>query len=534
MKEIISIRLDNEMDLILAHKRSIKLAELCGLMASSQTRFATAVSEIARCAIASGLESYLVLGINSLNGGKKEITAVLHDKIDLAGCNPEAFNYAKRLVKDIITSAEQGDYKIILAAKVPYSGILSELRISSFIEYFKKEAPLSAYDEIRKKNIQLIELADKVTESENNYRQLTDTLPFIVFSVSKSDKIFVTNKSAENLLGTTVKEFSPAIIHKLFYADDAESVIKAWSVAKKKQSVQSIQARLFTASSPVWYQVYIVPNTDEKENSTGWIISMINIHAQKLVEETLKDNKELREAQQKLKEYNDELQLKNKELEQFAYIASHDLQEPLRKIRNFISLSQHNRKDEEKQDFYFSKISGAAERMSQLIKDVLGYSRLAVKPELFTQTDLNKIIEEVKNDLEFTIREKGAEINAEDLPTVMGSPVQLSQLFYNLISNSLKFNTSKPIINVTISRVSEDAASFYKITVKDNGIGIEPHHIGKVFTIFKRLHSQNEYPGTGIGLALCKKIVENHSGKIEIDTGVNNGTSISIYLPASK
>lgn len=530
MKEIIRIRLDNEMDLILAHKRSIKLAELCGLMASSQTRFATAVSEIARCAIASGEDSHLVLGINSLNGGKKEIVAILNDKIDLAGCNPEAFNYAKRLVKDIITNVEQEVFKITLAAKVPYSGILSEMRVNSFIEYFKKEAPLSAYDEIRKKNIQLIELADRVTESEDNYRQLTDTLPFIIFSVSKADKIFVTNKTAENLLGN-LKEFSPAAIHHLFYSDDAEQVLKVWAIAKKKQSVQSIQARLIATPSPVWYQVYMMPNTDEKENSTGWIISMVNIQAQKLVEETLKDNKELKEAQEKLRQYNDELQGKNKELEQFAYIASHDLQEPLRKIRNFISLSQHNRNDEEKQDFYFSKIGAAAERMSQLIKDVLGYSKLSVKPELFVQTDLNKIIEEVKHDLEFAIREKNAEINSVNLPIATGSPVQLSQLFYNLIGNSLKFNDGIPVVNILCEKINDNNVTFHKISVVDNGIGIEPRHADKVFTIFQRLHTQSEYPGTGIGLALCKKIIENHSGKIELNSTTQKGTSISVFLP---
>lgn len=408
---------------------------------------------------------------------------------------------------------------------------MSDARIASFEDYFSKEAPLSPYDEIRKKNVQLIELADRLTESENSYKQLTDTLPYIVFSVSKADKIYLTNKSAANILGDNAREFTPAVIQQLFHALDVEPVTKVWAKAKVKKAVQTVQGRLMVKGEALWQQVYIVPNTDEKENSAGWIISMVDIHAQKRIEETLKDNRELKEAQEKLRQYNEELERKNKEFEQFAYIASHDLQEPLRKIRNFISLSQHNRKDEEKQDFYFSKINVAAERMSHLIKDVLGYSKLSAEPELSVNTDLNQVLQEVQSDFEFVIKETGAVIETESLPTVLGSPIQLSQLFYNLISNSLKFNENEPLIKISYVTEYLDSVPYHKITFEDNGIGIAPQYIDQVFTIFKRLHPQTEYPGTGIGLALCKKIVENHLGKIEIDSKCINGTAIHIYLP---
>ncbi|MEA5259491.1 ATP-binding protein [Arcicella aquatica] len=529
MKEIIRISLDNEMDLILAHKRSIKLAELCSLLASSQTRFATAVSEIARCAIASGQESYLILGIDSLNGGKKEIVAVLYDKVDLAGCNPEAFFYAKKVLKDVSAHCEDDIYTITLRAKVPYSGLLSEKWVNSFVDYFRQEPPISPYDEIRKKNIQLIELADRLSESENDYRQLTDTLPFIVFSVSKSEKVFVANKNAENILGSNFKEFSAATIQQIIHAQDTEQVIKAWNSAKKKQTVQTVQARVISTKEPIWYQISLVPHNDER--TAGWIISMVNIHAQKLVEETLKDNNELKEAKEKLRQSNDELQKKNKELEQFAYIASHDLQEPLRKIRNFISLAQHNRSDIDKQNLYYSKINASAERMSQLIIDVLSYSKLAVTSDTFEFTDLNSVLSDVINDFEFLLSEKKAVLTVEPMPSVLGKPVQLGQLFYNLISNSLKFSEETPVIHISHQVINDNGIALNKIVVSDNGIGIEPHHVDKLFTIFKRLHPQSAYPGTGIGLALCKKIVENHGGRIEIDSNSNGGTDVIVYLP---
>jgi len=531
MKEILRIRLDNEMDLILAHKRTMKLAELCGLFSSAQTRFATAVSEIARCSIANGLESSLTLGIRTIPGGKKEISAIINDRIDLAKCNPEAFAYAERLSKGIVTDLENDVYSIMLNAKVPYSGILSEGRAESFIDFFKREAPLSPYDEIRRKNIQLIELADKLSESEGSYRQLTDTLPLIVFSVSKADKISLVNKSAENILGPNYRDFSPSVIAAIIYKNDIEGVARAWSAAKKKHSLQLLQGRVVMDGKAIWHQISFVPNADDKNDITGWIVTMVNIHAQKLVEETLKDNRELKEAQEKLKLYNDELQKKNKELEQFAYVASHDLQEPLRKIRNFISLAQRSRSDSEKQDLYYSKINSSAERMSHLITDVLGYSKLSVTSDEFAMVDLNSVIADVIGDFEFLINEKNAEISVGDMPQLSGSPVQLSQLFYNLVSNSLKFADAAPRINIYNEVVAANGGQLNKITVSDNGIGISSQYIEKIFTMFKRLHSQNEYPGTGIGLAICKKIAENHSGRIEMESTPGVGTTVHIYLP---
>jgi signal transduction histidine kinase len=209
----------------------------------------------------------------------------------------------------------------------------------------------------------------------------------------------------------------------------------------------------------------------------------------------------------------------------------------LRKIRNFTSLAERYLTEEEKEKLYFPKINASAERMSRLIRDVLNYSKLAVENEMFVPIDLNELLKDVVNDFEFLIHEKHAEINIAPLPVIKGIPVQISQLFYNIIGNSLKFVDHQPSIQVVselINVIKEGTTiPYYKITVIDNGIGIDQQYINKIFTIFKRLHPQNIYEGTGIGLALCKKITENHGGFIEIDSEQGKGTKVSVNLRVS-
>jgi PAS domain S-box-containing protein len=533
MEEIVRINLDNEMDLILAHKRTMKLAELCGLMLSAQTRFATAVSEISRCSIAYGEKSNLKLGITFLSGGKKEITAVITDGVDLEKCNPEAYAYASRLSREIVKKHHDGVYEIHLNLKIPFSGIISPIRIAYFVDYFKKETSLSPYDELRKKNIQLIELSEKLSDSESKYRQLTDTLPLLVFSITSAGAVTLANKRAKDVFGTNFTNFGQTSIVTVFHPDDVAIVSNGWDTVKRKGNSFSGQARLNSKDEYLWHLISILPDNNENGDVSGYIISMVNIHAQKLIEETLKDNKELRQAQESLKASNSELSKKNKELEQFAYIASHDLQEPLRKIRNFTSLAERNLSEEEKEKLYFNKINSSAERMSRLITDVLNYSKLSIDDRGFSTVDLNTVLKEVIGDFEFQIEGKNADIQVAELPVVQGIPVQLSQLFYNLIGNSLKFVAGKPLIRINYEKILKEKRLFHKISVVDNGIGIEEKHLSKIFTIFKRLHHQNEFEGTGIGLALCEKIVGNHHGNLEISSVPDNGTTIDVYLPVN-
>ncbi|MEO6669531.1 MAG: ATP-binding protein [Ferruginibacter sp.] len=253
------------------------------------------------------------------------------------------------------------------------------------------------------------------------------------------------------------------------------------------------------------------------------------------------DITDIMEANEKLKELNNELEKSNRDLEQFAFIASHDLQEPLRKIHIFNDMLAENFHDEQNMRKYQAKIDQSARRMQDLIMDVLNFSRISKSEEAFTQNDLNLIIENLKNDFELLITEKDATISYEPLPVIPGIALQLSQLFSNLISNSLKYNDKKPAINIATHFLTREetkankklnpAIRYVQIIFSDNGIGFETKYSEQIFTIFQRLHGKQAYSGTGIGLALCRKIVENHQGIITAEGQVGVGATFTIILP---
>ena len=255
------------------------------------------------------------------------------------------------------------------------------------------------------------------------------------------------------------------------------------------------------------------------------------------------DITDIMEANERLKEVNNELEKSNRDLEQFAFIASHDLQEPLRKIHIFNDLMGENFHDEKTMRKYQEKINQSAVRMQDLIMDVLNFSRISKVEEAFIKTDLNKTLETLKNDFEVLIVEKGAVITYPTLPVVYGIPLQMSQLFSNLISNSLKYSDKRPVINISSHIMSPEevsehkrlhtSASYILIKFSDNGIGFEPKYSEQIFTIFQRLHGKHAYSGTGIGLALCRKIVENHQGIITAESEPGKGAVFNIILPAA-
>jgi light-regulated signal transduction histidine kinase (bacteriophytochrome) len=223
----------------------------------------------------------------------------------------------------------------------------------------------------------------------------------------------------------------------------------------------------------------------------------------------------------------------NTNLEQFAYIASHDMQEPLRKITAYIDLfrMKYTDKLDDEAGKLINVISDGAARMSGLIKDLLIYSRINSTPAALTPVDLNQILVGVQNDLELIIAEKKAEIVGRDLPVVNANPIHMHRLFQNLISNALKFNGSdKPRVEISAKRQGED----WVVSISDNGIGIEKNDIQRIFQIFQRLHDRHRYPGSGIGLAVCAKIVEQHGGKIWAESTPGAGSTFFFSLPVSK
>ncbi|MBF4494192.1 PAS domain S-box protein [Flavobacterium sp. JLP] len=538
MKEIVKINLDNEMDLILAHKRAMKIAEMCGMPSSAQTRFSTAVSEVARCSIAKGKNSVLRIGINILRPSHKEILAVLTDAVDLKKCNPEAYQYAAKISGNIEYSYSDNQSVTTLSQQVAAPGLLSDIKIKSLVDYFKYEPPLSPYDEIRKKNIELIALSEKLGESENRYRQLANTLPVLISVVNERNHVLIANDSLKDYVQQPFTVFDKKTLATFIHPDDLDEISEGWSKAKKDRSDFFGETRIKKDSEYVWHLISIIPNKAEDGSFNSWLVYFVDINAQKTVVETLKDNSELKMIQQELENANSKLLFKNKELEQFAFIASHDLQEPLRKILIMLSRAAEFLTEEQRKQYYFDKITLAAGRLSTLISDVLNYSRIDNKLQNLQELDLNHIITETISDLSLVIEEKNALITVEALPRVSGVSSQLRQLFYNLINNALKFNTSQPSIIIS-SALSDNfktdklspVGNFYVISVSDNGIGMDNEYSGRIFDMFQRLHQRDQFGGNGIGLALCKRIIENHGGVINFTSKPDEGTTFWIYLP---
>ncbi len=250
----------------------------------------------------------------------------------------------------------------------------------------------------------------------------------------------------------------------------------------------------------------------------------------------------------KMKQHTIDLQRSNEDLEQFAYVASHDLQEPLRKIRSFgdrLAIRYRDQLEGQGVDF-IHRMQSAATRMQTLIEDLLSYSRVSRTTDVFQPLDMNLIMSEVLDDLDIQIKREGALIKVSNIPTIKGEKIQIKRLLQNLINNAIKFHKpdQKPVVNINSQLVKHTQIEkelglslpdvpYVRIVIKDNGIGFEEQYAEKVFNIFQRLHGRMEFEGTGIGLAICRKIIMNHNGYITVQSKVDVGSEFVIVLPVN-
>ncbi len=358
----------------------------------------------------------------------------------------------------------------------------------------------------------------------------------------------------KQLFGLPVdSHITPATLLAQVHPDDQERVAKA-------------NARILSPESDGDHNVIF--RTQREDGTYRWVQAkgrtMLNDQGQvlrfngivfditelKQTQEALKQSAEVLEHRvaertQALKEANQKLKKSNENLAEFAYIASHDLQEPLRKIQSFGDIL----KDQYHAQLgdgvtYLERMQTAARRMSTLIKDLLTFSRLSTRKETMSWVSLTDVFAAVLHDLELFIQETGAEVNLGPLPKVQGDGSQLAQLFQNLLSNAIKFGRAgiPPVVGISADVIkaadlpttvlpAREADTYCRVDVVDNGIGFDEKYVDRIFQVFQRLHGANQYAGTGIGLAICEKVVTNHGGVIEARSQPGLGTTFSVYLP---
>ena len=244
-----------------------------------------------------------------------------------------------------------------------------------------------------------------------------------------------------------------------------------------------------------------------------------------------RDIRERKRAEQELRKTLKRLEQSNRELEDFAYVASHDLQEPLRKIQAFGDLlkTKHGAELHAQGRDYVERMQSAAKRMQVLINDLLSFSRVTTKAQPFVPVDLGQIARDVAHDLELRAHEAGGEVIIGALPTIDADPLQMRQLLQNLASNALKFHRPGVPPRVEIGGAAANGRA--QITVRDNGIGFDEKYAERIFTMFERLHGRGKYEGTGIGLAICRKIAERHGGEITATSRPGEGSTFVVTLP---
>ncbi|MEG3894117.1 MULTISPECIES: PAS domain S-box protein [unclassified Microcoleus] len=354
-------------------------------------------------------------------------------------------------------------------------------------------------------------------ESEFKYRQIVELAEEGIWVIDTKARTTYVNHAMARMLGYTELEMFGRSLFD--FMDEEAKQSDNDNMARRKQGIaETHEFRLKSKDGKdVWTYMSTSPFMDEKGNLLSCCALVYNISDRK-------------EAEQQMLQLTTDLKRSNQELEQFAYVASHDLQEPLRAVTSYTQLlaQRYQGNLDAKADKYINYVVDGAARMQQLINDLLAYSRLGTRGQEFELADCNAVVEQSLENLQIAIAETKATITYESLPTVMADEFQLIQLFQNLIGNAVKFCRQElPLIHIS----ALENESEWRFSVRDNGIGIDPEYADRIFIIFQRLHSRREYSGTGIGLAICKRIVERHGGRIWVESQEGEGATFYFTIP---
>jgi PAS domain S-box-containing protein len=374
----------------------------------------------------------------------------------------------------------------------------------------------TTHDEIGQLAAELNKMAEALTEQQTDLRlhaeQFFNLTPDMLCTVNASGRLLDLNPAWEHTLGYTRDELKGYLLTNLIHPDDHEITTSALQRVTN-DVVGRFESRF-----------------RHKDGHYCWLAWVVVVSSQEqLLYAAARDVTERRSAEEKLREQTEELRRSNKELEQFAYVASHDLQEPLRLVTSYVQLLVRRYQGELDQDAdeFIGFILEGANRMKSLLSDLLAYSKVGSDGKEFASVTLEETLKRAVDNLQPVIQDSRATVTHDPLPLVTGDDVQMVQLLQNLIENAIKFHGAElPRIHVGVRQMGERWLLF----VRDNGIGIDPQFTERVFGIFQRLHITSQYPGTGIGLAICRKIVERHGGRIWVDSEPGKGATFYFTL----
>lgn len=431
------------------------------------------------------------------------------------------YNIEKRIVSengDVFWVAMKG--RVLFAEDgngrraVQFTGIVMDITPRKKAE----EAQRRYQDELEEL---VAERAAALKMSEARYRTLTESSPDMIFLINSDYTLAYVNPVAARQFGENAADVIGNPQTALFPAQLTARQQQVLRHVFASREMQQIESKVSTPQADIWLHTRLVPIMAEDDDTVTAVLGVS------------RDITFLKEAELALEKKAADLQRSNTELEQFAYVASHDLQEPLRMISSYLQLLRrryHDQLDDDADEFIDYAVDGA-ERMKRLIQDLLAFSRVGTRGDPFTAVDANAILQQALNNLQTAIQEADVTITADNLPEITGDAGQLVQLFQNLISNAIKFRQeTDPKVHIGVTQ----AEDMWRFSVADNGIGVDPQFAERIFVIFKRLHSRLEYSGTGIGLALCKKIVERHGGRIWVESQPDAGATFFFEVPMDK
>ncbi|WP_425218144.1 PAS domain S-box protein [Tumidithrix helvetica] len=393
-----------------------------------------------------------------------------------------------------------------------------------------------AYQQVQTELAERQKAETSLRDSEQRFVSLASAAPVGIFRTDPEGNCVYVNERWCQIAGLSPKEASGMGWANSLHIEDREMISAEWYLSAREKRPFRLEYRFQRGDGKVtWVFGQSVAELDAQGRVTGYVGTITDISDRKQAEDALREANEnleqrVRERTQALEQLTEALQRSNQELEQFAYVASHDLQEPLRTITSYTQLlaRKYQGNLDEKADRYIYYVVDSATRMQQLIRDLLSYSRVGRQELKRVQLDCNILVEETKRNLQMAIDESHSIIHCGALPVITGDRTQLLLLFQNLIGNAIKYHDkATPEIEIAASQ----QGNHWRFAIKDNGIGIEPQYAERIFTIFQRLHTRTEYPGTGLGLAIAKKIVERHGGQIWVESQFGQGSTFYFTLP---